>query len=71
MSLFTYTIYEKPADFPDAWVVRRWEATGDVEDRGVWCLAESLEAARESIPPDLICFTRSPEDDPTIVETWL
>lgn len=71
-ALFTYTIYEQPRDHPHAWVVRRWvvDERGTVDD-GVWCLAVNLDAARESIPPGLVCLTRDPADDPCIVETWL
>lgn len=70
--LYTYTIYDRPADYPDAVVVRRWRITpGQPVDSGVWCLALDIDSARKSIPPGLVCMERQPDDDPTIVETWL
>lgn len=67
-----YTIYFSPDDKPGAFVVRRFllangasTPTADVRVCG------SLEEAREAVPGGLICFARSPEDQPSVVETWL
>ena len=70
--LRTYTIYEKPRDYPHCWVVREFRITrdGPVPSDTV-VIAPDLDKARSVIPPGLVCLARSPEDDPTIVETWL
>jgi hypothetical protein len=65
-----WTIYEKPADYPDKWVVRMW--WGEVpEPRAGVC--DSLELARALIEEAGGCFPipRMPGDAPAIVETWL
>lgn len=72
--LRTYTIYDHPLDIPTGWVVREWiigrPGEGPVAGKLV-VVAGTLEAARAAIPPGLVMLTRSPEDDPYIVETWL
>jgi hypothetical protein len=69
-----WVVYDHPSDYPENFVVRRWEIfnqrpyfrpTGDV------VLATTIEEARRSIPWDRIRFSRSPEDDPKIVEIWM
>lgn len=74
--LTVWTIYDHPRDFPDSFVVRKWQVFGDrmhpvpMPD-GQASLHESLEAARESLPRGLTCIPRSDEDDLTIHETWI
>lgn len=67
-----WTVYESPSDFQGLWVVRRWvaEPGGLVRDPDPWFVGATLEAARESLPPDLYRQGRQPDDDPTIVEIW-
>jgi hypothetical protein len=71
--LVNWVIYERPSDYPDKFVVRRWELRGteeivpDQECR----LADSLEEARGLIPDGLYCVGRFAQDDPCIVECWL
>lgn len=71
--LYHYTIYWRPSDFRESAVVRRWRILpGEAEpDCGVWCLAETVDLARLSIPEGMYCLPRAPEDDPAIVETWI
>lgn len=72
-SLVTWTIYDHPKDFPNHVVVRPWEVVsgGHIEPGPQW-LCESLEQARELLAPlRLHRLDRQPEDDPTIMETWL
>lgn len=68
-----WTIYAKPTDNPVPFVLRRWQLGHDGKPRpDVGSSAHStLEEAREAVPPGLVCFPRSPDDDPIIVETWL
>lgn len=66
--MISWTIYDHPSDFPNTYVARRFVNAkpstsiieGDLEDIRV-VLQEM----------GLICFQRSPSDDPKIVETWL
>jgi hypothetical protein len=64
-------IYDHPLDFPQYIVVRRWY--GDVLDPWKYGFAKDLQGARRlacdfggSIP-----LMRSPDDDESIVETWI
>lgn len=64
----TFTIFEKPKDFPDKYVVRLFD--GKQPTRLV-AVKETLEAARATIPQIFYRVPRSETDDPVIVETWL
>lgn len=71
--LTQYVIYERPRDFPNHWVVLAWDIVrGQLEPtpHGDVVLADSLEAARDSVPPGLIRLGRNPSDEQTIVEVW-
>lgn len=67
-----YTIYARPHDYPDCFVLRAFEisansiiATDEVK------MASSLSEIRALIPPECVCMGRQSEDDSVIVETWL
>ena len=66
-----FTIYESPSDYEGQFVVRERDVTagGDLEVGGARTAA-TLEEARALIPKGAVRFERSPDDDPTIVETW-
>lgn len=68
-----WTIYERPADYPDSFVVRRWtiRAAGPEPDLQPLAVVTTLEQARASLPPGLVCLTRSPDDPPCVVEVWI
>lgn len=66
-----WTVYENPSDYPGHFVTRQWRVGSD----GARCeeaviVVHTLEQARMLIPPGLHCQSRSPDDDPVIVETW-
>jgi hypothetical protein len=72
-----FVIYRHPADYPEGYVVRRWTLEKrpprlDPEEvpGQAWPVA-TLEAARALVPEGLARFTRAPNDDPAILETWL
>lgn len=67
-----FTIYERPQDYPEGYVVRRWVAhsNGFSEAREAWA-TDTLEHARQLVPDGLYKLEREPNDDPTIVETWI
>lgn len=69
-----WVIYDHPADDPAHIVVRRWtvDASGPAPREAT--SVQTVEEAREFIAeraPGTVCLTRSPDDDPTIVEVWL
>lgn len=66
------TIYEKPLDFPDAFVARIWDGKG-VKPTAVMIKRDSLQKIREDIMAAgfATCFIRAEDDDPCIVETWM
>jgi hypothetical protein len=69
-TLIQFTIYERPRDYPEGYVVRCWEITaGEMIPGEAWG-APTLEAARELVPEGLFCIPRDPDDDAVIVETW-
>jgi hypothetical protein len=69
--LLTWTIYERPADFPDSYVVRPHSSrvacplSVHFERRNL----ESVRAALEGL--GLTRLERAPSDDPCILETWI
>jgi len=72
--LYMWVIYERPSDFPDAWVVRKWRTGpgGRLEVALTCNTFDSLERARaEGVPAGTVRIHRGPNDDPVIVETWL
>lgn len=70
--LHMWTIYDHPPDHPRHFVVWAFDVTraGPVATDDIQ-LADSLDEARELVPPGLYCMARDPMDDPVIVETWL
>lgn len=73
--LTVWTIYENPSDAPGWFVVRGHDIVhGQTEpvphERPVG-LATNLGGARELVPAGLTCISRSPEDDPCVVESWI
>jgi hypothetical protein len=71
--LTLWVIYEKPRDFPDAWVVRPQTVHrgGAIVPSPTAVLCPSLEVARQYVPPGKVCLARDPNDDPVIVESWI
>jgi hypothetical protein len=71
--LSIWTIYERPRDYPDQCVARRFEvrrdgSSGPTNDMFV---ADTVDELRLLLPHGLFCLTRKPTDDPVIVETWV
>jgi hypothetical protein len=73
-SVALWVIYDHPTDFPDHFVVRKWNRMGGsttlAEGLNCW-QACSLEEARRFIPPEAINIGRLKQDDPVIVEVWI
>jgi len=72
--LSMWTLYDRPRDYPQHYVARRFEvASGHIYPRPTndMFTADSLEELRMLLPPGLVCLGRNPSDDPNIVETWI
>lgn len=72
--LSMWTVYDRPADYPNDYVARRFEIGGEPSPRATAeiMLARDLDALRAVLAHQgLTCITRSPGDDGQIVETWL
>lgn len=66
------TIYEKPLDFPNAFVARVWDGEGPKATNTI-IMRFSLEECREDIQAAgfTVKFPRAEGDEPHIVETWM
>lgn len=72
VSIWCYTIYDHPADYPDQFVVRAWAVSeGVVIAYAPVGFADTLEDARYLIPQGRTRIDRTQQDDPVIVESWL
>ena len=70
--LTMWTIYEHPRDYPEGYVARHWLIDGSEPRDGVARYRPDLEAARAAIPSRYgYCLPADPDDDPTVVETWI
>jgi hypothetical protein len=68
-----YTIYDHPLDIPTGFVVREWLITGNGAPMAgeLLIVSDTVEGAREVVPPGLYCLGRQADDDPAVVETWV
>jgi hypothetical protein len=63
-----WAIYDHPKDFPDSYVARVFE----YDKPTTTIIKGTLPRLRKSFRLcGLTCLTRSKDDDPVIVETWL
>lgn len=73
-ALYLFAIYDKPTDFPESFVVRRWAVTPmhpePQPDPEPWGVCATLEHARQRIPAGLVRMHRMADDAPSVVETW-
>jgi hypothetical protein len=71
--LAMWTIYNRPRDFPDAFVARLFAVgNGKVTATELLVVLDSLDEMREAFQhAGLTVIPRNTADDPNIVETWL
>lgn len=72
--LSMWTVYDHPSGYPDEFVARRFEVHRDgPKMTDSIMIAENIETLRYVLcfEMGLTMLTRSPEDDPKIVEVWL
>lgn len=67
------SVFCNPRDYPGKYVARIFVVEpGKTMATKCCAVADTLEAIRAQIPTQkLLCFPRSPEDDPCVVESWL
>ncbi|MBR3796007.1 MAG: hypothetical protein IKK34_08265 [Clostridia bacterium] len=67
------TVFFSPKDCPGKYIARIFVVEPGKTMATKYCtVADTLEAMRAHIPTNqLLCFPRSPEDDPCVVESWL
>lgn len=67
-----WVIYERPADYPQGYVLRPQLASrygvSVAPERQV---ASTVEEVRALLPPGLVCLGRQEQDDPSILEVWI
>lgn len=67
--LSLYVVYDRPTDFPDGVVIRRWEMD---QPKEIVAVCADLEEARDCLESfGLINVGRKPGDEKQIVEVWL
>ena len=66
-----WVIYDKPKDFPDKYVARKWIVDEKPVPTGEVLTGNTLNEIRTKLPRDLYKVNRSPWDDACIVETWV
>jgi hypothetical protein len=72
--LIMWTVYDRPADYPNSFVARKFEVSsgGELRPTADMIVAPDLGNIRRVLANrGLTCITRSLDDDPKIVETWL
>jgi hypothetical protein len=68
-----WTIYRRPVDLPQYAFVARMHVVDDAGTRATSAVlvADQLDSLRaEFSGRGLVCLTRSPGDEPHIIETW-
>jgi hypothetical protein len=73
-TLDMWVVYNRPRDYPDHFVVRRWIiglVPGEPVPDGSFYLGSTLEEVRRAIPPHLVRLERDPNDEPQIIECWI
>ncbi len=70
--LSQWVIYAHPRDYPDKYVMRRWNIYGDaMVPSDEMALADTLVEIRKCVPWGLFRLERFEDDDACIVEVWL
>jgi hypothetical protein len=69
--LVMWTIYEKPKDYPNGFVVRRSVVSDRIKMDVVAQYSPTLLHARAAIPRGLHRLPRFPDDDACVVEVWM
>lgn len=72
LTMSQWVIYDHPRDYPDKFVLRRWDIVGSkVIPTDKIAFAKTLPEIQAKVPKNLYCMGRFANDDPCIVEVWL
>lgn len=67
-----YVIYDHPSDYPDCFVIRRWELD---EPKEIVAFTNKIEVARQllkdTVGAGLVNLGKYNTDDPAIAEVWV
>lgn len=72
-----WTIYDHPLDYPEGFIARRFEIShSKVPGEGIAVTTDTLRGltlddVRLQLPEGMVVISRSPKDEPQILETWL
>ncbi|WP_454727860.1 MULTISPECIES: hypothetical protein [Cupriavidus] len=67
-----WTVYDRPAERPNAVIARRFTVAGPViTEIGEVIAGPTLEAVRAQLPPGLLRLPPGPGDEPSVVEVWI
>lgn len=67
-----YVIYDKPKDYPNAFVLREWIINaGEVIAGDLLIIDEDIYKVREKIPDGCVMIPPFDNDDPAIFEVWI
>jgi hypothetical protein len=70
--LVMYVIYDRPKDYPNLFVLRRWQIEGGVEKPlNIMATGPTVAEVRKSVPAGSIRMPVYDNDDPVILEVWL
>lgn len=72
--LVMWTIYDRPLDFPQGFIARKWMVSGQpavAQATNETLTDDSLDGLRKRLPPGLYQMPRGALDETQIVETWL
>jgi hypothetical protein len=71
-SLTIWTIYRRPTDYPDSWVLRGHELLRDGTQAHKFCfVGQTLGEVRAKVPPGTHRVGRDRGDHPVIYESWV
>jgi hypothetical protein len=71
-ALAIWTIYDRPKDFPDGFIARRFEVSGGVSGPTKDTITGKLEDIRQAFWKAGLCkLSREEGDEPQIVESWV
>jgi hypothetical protein len=73
-----WTIYYGSVEAPGKFIIRRWTVPRPEHSNHpsqpvpheAWVCA-TLESARAKLPPGCVGMGRAPDDDPTVIESWI
>lgn len=70
--LSIWTVYERPSDYPNSYVARRYDiGPNSVEPTGDLIVAPTIDLIRSQLPEGVVRLDPHPIDDANIVESWL